>query len=511
MSILSRLAVPLADARSISYQDVWGAGGEWTGGSATHAGVAVDYAKALETRAVWACTSLIAEAIAGLPAHGFVPDGPARLALPTEPAWLKRFSTDCDPADGWSQLVVSLLSDGNAYAVTPRDRMGEVVEVIPQDPCAATLDKDRNGRPLVVVHDGARDIAYTAGPYGQILHVRGLRWPGKAKGMSPVNAARQAIGLGLAAEQFGALFFANGTHAGGHLETDQSEDSVASEALAKRWRKAHGGLRKAHLPAILTGGLKWVQTTVSPAEAQALDVRRFQVAEVAGFYRVPGHLIGDVERSSSWGTGIEEQSISWVTFSLKPWLIRLEQAFSRLVAEQHPGAEMRFNVSGLLRGDLKSRYEAYAIARQWGFASVDDILAWEDRPPLPDGQGSHYIVPLNMAPAGSDPTKTAARSALDAERRHVELMASVNRPQLLPPPPSVNVDARQGATHVDARTTVEPAVTNVSVEPAVNNVDARTSIAPAVVDVHVPEPRATTKTLTRDAAGNLTAITEEPA
>lgn len=392
--ILDKIIGP--EQRAVSYQDVWGKGGDFFGAT-TDAGVEVDALKAMEQRAVYACVSLIAESISTLPAKFFIPEGDQRIPLP-DPMWLKRFNHDCEVSDGWAQILTSLLLEGNAYALTPRTSSGEVGEVIPLDPRIVKVDRDSKGL-FYEIDEGSKNTVVRNETLSTMTHVRALRWPGQLVGMSPIQAAKQAVGLGIAAESFGALFFGQGATPSGVLETDADLSPEAAQALAAAWKRTHGGLRKAWLPAVLKSGLKWKQTSVANRESQFLELREFQVAEIAGFYRVPPHMIGSVERSTSWGTGIEQQSIAFVVYTLRPWIVRIEQAFGRLAPPELAAAEMRFNVSGLLRGDAKSRFEAYSLGRNGGWLSADDIRALEDMAPLPGGQGETYLQPLNMTSA----------------------------------------------------------------------------------------------------------------
>jgi HK97 family phage portal protein len=233
---------------------------------------------------------------------------------------------------------------------------------------------------------------------GNIWHIPAFKMPGAITGMSPIAKARQGLALAMAAEEYGARFFSNDARAGGIIEfpagAKPSQETIKSMLL--RWKKHHQGTRNAHMPGVLEGGATWKQITISPDEAQFLDTRRFSVTEVARLFRVPPHLISDVEKSTSWGTGIEEQNLGWITYSLRPWLERLEQATNIFL----PGAAfVKFNVEGLLRAQTEARYSAHATAIQWGFKNVDEVRALEDMPPLPDRRGQVYLRPANMLPS----------------------------------------------------------------------------------------------------------------
>ena len=282
--------------------------------------------------------------------------------------------------------------------------------------------------------DGTRSVLYevtaedgtrrTLGPM-EMFHVQAFSLPGQLKGVPPLEMARNMIGAGLAGQEYGERFFAQGLGAAGVIEVPGDLTIEQARELKSDFAKANTGLRKQHLPPVLTAGAKWAQLSISPEQAQFLESRQFSVAEVARFYGVPPHMIGDVERSTSWGTGIEQQGIGFVTYTLMPWLERLEQAYTRHLLFR-PGGFVKFNVSGLLRADLKTRMEAHAIGRQWGWRSADEVRAFEDERPLPDGLGQSYMVPLNMAvmggptpaepPANGQPEREAALAALEGVR-----------------------------------------------------------------------------------------------
>lgn len=368
-------------------------------GARTAAGVSVTQTSALRLVPVLASIRLIAETISTLPFGVFVKDGAARREV-TPPGWLETPNDGLNPQEMVEEFLASLLTDGNEYAHTTRDRFGEIVEVFPLAPRLVTPDYDDTGivyrvPPGLMDTNQALRAAKRVG--GDILHIRGFRAPGQLKGLSPIEYARQAIGLGLAAEQFGAEFFGQGAHPSGVLEVPGEMTKPMAEVLLDTWKRNHSGMTNSHEPAVLTGGMQWKTVTIPPEDAQFIATRGFQTAEVARIYRVPPHMIGDVEKSTSWGTGIEEQAIGFVVHTLRPWIVRLETAISALLPA---GQFLRFNVSGLLRGSQKERYAAYATGRSWSWLSVNDVLALEDMQPV-DG-GDERIVPSNHTRLGDD-------------------------------------------------------------------------------------------------------------
>jgi len=363
---------------------------------ATWAGPYVSELTAMQHLTVWSCISLISDAVGMLPLHAYRP--PASVgAAPTRietPEVLLRPHVDMDRYEWDVRMLWALLMRGNAYGwVIDRESNGAPSQVLPLHPDEVLIERSRSTHELVyrLVSPHANVVL----PPEDVMHVRGLVLPGSSSvtGLSPVEFARQSIGLGLAATEFGARFFGDGAIPGGVLHTDQELDQDTATEYQDRWEEAHGG--RSRRVAVLGGGLEYQKVSLTPDESQFLETRKFSRSEIAGFYRVPPHLIGDVDRSTSWGTGIEEQGHQFVTFTLSPWLHRLELAWTRQLG---PRIYTRYNTAGLLRGRLGERYNAYTLARQGGWMNVDEVRALEEMPPLPDDKGQDYLQPLNYAP-----------------------------------------------------------------------------------------------------------------
>lgn len=347
--------------------------------------------RAMQLPAVMACASLLADGVSTLPVQAFIKDGDQRIPLPDQPELLTVPCHDYSWQEWVGALMYSLLLRGNGIGyIYQRDAFGEPTGILPLDP--DRLHIKRVDGELVYKLD--REVL----PTEDVLHLRGMRLPGMDVGLNPIAYARQGLGLAYNAEAFGAAFYANGTVVSGVIETDADLNDEQSATLARSWLGAHGGRDKAYLPAVLANGAKWKPISVNPDDAQFLETRRFQRSEIAMLFRVPPHMIGDVERSTSWGKGIESQTIGYVTHTLRPWLVRFETALSSLMPE---GVMVRFNLSGLLRGDTLSRFQAYTLARNGGWMNVDEIRRLEDQPPLPDGAGEDYLQPLNMMKLGN--------------------------------------------------------------------------------------------------------------
>jgi HK97 family phage portal protein len=261
-----------------------------------------------------------------------------------------------------------------------------------------------NQRIVYDIFDPDHDLMVTVGQ-DRMFHIPGLSWPGKLKGISPLEAARHLVGAGLGSQEYAERFYGQGMHQSGVIEAEDDLTIEQAKEVKQDFQRITGGLRKAHLPAVLVKA-KWNPMTVSPEQAQFLETRAFSGNEIARFFRVPPHMIADVEKSTSWGTGIEQQGIGFVTYTLAPWLTRLEQAYSTFLLNRpfQRNAFVKFNVNGLMRGDIKTRFETYQIARQNGLMNADEIRALEDQPPLPDGAGEEYWRPANIGVVGEEQT-----------------------------------------------------------------------------------------------------------
>lgn len=389
------------------------------GGTAATSGVTVSEASALGSAAVYACVRVLAESVGQLPLKVFrrLPSG-GRLPDDEHPLYPLLHDLPNPEMTAYEfrmALQGHLALWGNAYAEVERDAFGRVTGLWPLRPDRMTVSRnERRERVwLYRLPDGV-DVKWTwTNPTRQpapILHLRGLSSDGFL-GYAPLQMLREAIGLAIATEEYGARLFSNSATPRGVLQTPNRLSEDAAKRLKSSWEAAHRGLERAHRVAVLEEGIAWQAIGMSAEDAQFLESRKFQVSEIARIFRVPPHMIGDLDRATF--SNIEHQSLEFVQHALMPWLVCWEQACARdlLSVKGFVSHQIRFVVQGLLRGDLKSRYEAYAIGRQWGWLSADDIRALEDMNPLPDGKGGQYLVPLNMNPAG----ETLATEGLSAE------------------------------------------------------------------------------------------------
>lgn len=371
-------------------------------GGTTVSGVRVDEETAMRFIAVFACVRILAETMGQVPLIVYRRLQPRGKERATDHRLYRLLHDEPNPeitSCQWRETITAHQALwGNCYHEIESDETGQPVALWPITPKRVRIERARlTQRRLyhVSLPEGGETILFPE----QMLHVPLLSLNGLT-GLSPIGVAREAVGLGLAAEEYASRFFAGDTNVGGVLQHPGSLSDRAYERLLAHWQERHGGLSKAHRLAILEEGLKFERVGIPPEDAQFIEQRRFSVNEIARLYRIPPHLLSDVERSTSWGSGIEQQSIGYVVYTITPYAVRFEQAFNKLIArEERATIFIEFLLDSLARGDLKSRYEAYAVGRQWGWLSADDCREKENMNELPDGRGSTYLIPLNMVPA----------------------------------------------------------------------------------------------------------------
>ena len=373
------------------------------GGSTS--GKPVNERSAMQMTAVYSCVRILAEAVAGLPLHLYkytdtggkekAVDHPLYLLLHDEP------NPEMSSFVFRETLMTHLLLWGNAYAQIIRNGKGEVVALYPLMPNKMTVDRDSNGQ-LYYTYQRTNEEAPTMEGTSvklkpsDVLHIPGLGFDGLV-GYSPIAMAKNAIGMAIACEEFGAKFFANGAAPSGVLEHPGTIKDPSR--VRDAWQSQFGGASNSGKVAVLEEGMKYTPISISPEQAQFLETRKFQINEIARIFRVPPHMVGDLEKSSF--SNIEQQSLEFVKYTLDPWIIRWEQSMARVLLSLDEKKEyfIKFNLEGLLRGDYQSRMNGYSIARQNGWMSANDIRELEnlDRIPAEDG-GDLYLINGNMLP-----------------------------------------------------------------------------------------------------------------
>ncbi len=366
----------------------------------TTSGKPVNERTAMQTTAVYACVRILAEAIASLPLHVYeyqddggkklVHDHPLYYLLHDEP------NPEMTSFVFRETLMSHLLIWGNAYAQIIRDGAGRVLGLYPLLPDKMEVQRDDRGN-IYYVYSRNSDENPMFKEYGNIklkaedvLHIPGLGFDGLI-GYSPIAMAKNAVGMTLACEEYGASFFANGANPGGVLE----HPGVLKDPSKVResWNSVYRGVNNAHKIAVLEEGMKYQQIGIPPEEAQFLETRKFQINEIARLYRIPPHMVGDLDKSSF--SNIEQQSLEFVKYTLDPWVIRWEQSLQRslLLPGEKGKYFIKLNVDGLLRGDYQSRMNGYAVGRQNGWFSANDIREMENMNPIPDEEGGNlYLI-----------------------------------------------------------------------------------------------------------------------
>ena len=374
----------------------------------TTSGKAVTERSAMQMTAVYSCVRILSEAVAGLPLHlyKYKEDGGKEKAL-DHPLYLLLHDEPNPEMSSFvfrETLMTHLLLWGNAYAQIIRNGKGEVIALYPLMPNRMVVDRDIHGQLYYQYTRSTEEAPTMKGvtvnlPPSDVLHIPGLGFDGLV-GYSPIAMAKNAIGMAIACEEYGAKFFANGAAPGGVLEHPGTIKDP--QRVRESWQSTFGGSGNSNKIAVLEEGMKYTPLGISPEQAQFLETRKFQINEIARIFRVPPHMVGDLEKSSF--SNIEQQSLEFVKYTLEPWLVRWEQSIQRTLfsPEEKKRYFAKFNVEGLLRGDYASRMSGYATARQNGWMSANDIRELEnlDRIPTEDG-GDLYLINGNMLPLGN--------------------------------------------------------------------------------------------------------------
>lgn len=367
------------------------------------AGKNVTERSSMQMTAVYSCVRVLAEAVAGLPLHlyKYTDSGGKDKALEHPLYFLLHDEPNPEMTSFvfMETLMTHLLLWGNAYAQLIRNGRGEVVGIYPLMPNRVSVNRDDKGNIYYKYLRGLEDAHLNKENevillHSEVLHIPGLGFDGLV-GYSPIAMAKNAIGMAIACEEYGAKFFANGATPGGILEHPGVVKDP--ERVRASWNSAFGGSANANKVAVLEEGMKYTPISISPNEAQFLETRKFQINEIARIFRVPPHMVGDLEKSSF--SNIEQQSLEFVKYTLEPWLIRWEQSLVRsLILPGDKGKYfIKFNVDGLLRGDYESRMNGYATARQNGWMSANDIRALENLDQISEEDGGNlYLINGNM-------------------------------------------------------------------------------------------------------------------
>ncbi|KAB2953729.1 phage portal protein [Heliorestis acidaminivorans] len=378
------------------------------------AGKVVNERSSMQTTAVFACVRIIAETVASLPLHTYRYVGDGKEKMVDHPLYRLLHDEPNEEMTSFTlreTIMTHLLLWGNAYLQIIRNGRGDVLALYPLLPDKMTVDRDSKGK-LYYSYNKEGQTYYLRSD--DILHIPGLGFDG-VMGYSPIALAKNAIGLSLAAEEYGGKFFANNARPSGILSTAGTIKDPSK--VRDAWQAAYGGSGNSNKVAVLEEGLQYQPISMPNSDAQFLETRKFQIEEICRIFQVPPHMVADLSKSSF--SNIENQSISFVVHTVRPWLVRIEQAMNRKLfkVEEKGQCFVSFNASALMRGDYKSRMDGYAIGIQNGFFSVNDVRRMENLDPIPAEEGGDlYLTNGNMLPlkmAGAYAKKALQESGVE--------------------------------------------------------------------------------------------------
>ena len=378
----------------------------------TYSGASVNQGNAADLPAVFKCWDLNSSTISSLPLDIYANRGGARVAY-SDPIWMSGFN-GMRVLNGTQILrefiamtQVSLDADGNAFWLKISDSTGRLVGLEVMAPTAVSVEFYPGEGLIYTVQtiDQKTEIL----PPNAVVHLRGLTLPGQYRGLSPIQSARQTIGIGKSAEQFGAQFFGNGANLSGVIEHPGNPSQEAAERLKADFTKKHGGINKSHAIGILSGGAHWQAMSVKPEEAQFLESRRYTSTEIANLYGVPPELVSDVDGAKGYVTALSSRLRLWYITGLLPRITRIEEAFTGLLPR---GVYAKFNTYALLRMDPGEQTSFFAAGQQGEYLTRNEIRTWLDMNPVDDGdEFLHSVQWQENAPPDSVPTSPSNEPA----------------------------------------------------------------------------------------------------
>ena len=373
--------------RSISYQTIWGAGDDIS--AATLSSTVVTSETAFQVNAIYSAISLISDTISSLPVDTFIRRDGSRFAFRPRPVWVSRPDVDTTKEAFWGAIIVSLLLDGNAFIRVYSNDAGEVVNLNVLNPHKVQIRRNGLGRVMFEVEGESRMLSSD-----EVVFVPDVVRPGHIRGVSRVEALKENFGLAIALQSYAAKFFGSGTQTAGIIEFPGNLTADQAKALQEGFDARHRGWGRAHKTGIISGGAKYVPTSVENDKAQFLDSRRLAIEDVARAFNVPPHLLG-LPGTNSYAS-VEQNNLAWVTHCLRPIVQKLETAFTPLLSRVPGGdtAFLKFNLDGLLRADINSRMSAYSTGLNSGFLTINDVRRLEDLQPIQDDSANTVRVPL---------------------------------------------------------------------------------------------------------------------
>ena len=416
--------------RAISFQTIWGAGDDFNTLSSLSA-TRVDSSTAFQVNAIYSAISLISDTISTLPVDSYIRRDGNRFAFRPRPVWLSRPDIDTTKEAFWGSIIVSLLLDGNAFIRIYSNERGQVVNLVVLDPSSVTIRRNGVGRVMFEL-EGQSELLDS----DQVLFIPNIVRPGHIRGVAPVEALKTNWGLAIALENYAATFFGSGTQTSGVIEYPGNLTGDQAKMLQEGFDARHRGWGRAHRTAIISGGAKYVPTSVENDKAQFLDSRRLSVEDVARAFNIPPNLLG-VQGSFTYSS-VEANNIAFVTHTLRPIIQKLETAFTPLLSRE-PGGEtafIKFNLDGLLRADINTRMSAYSVGLQSGFLTINDVRRLEDLTPIDDVAADSVRVPLaNVNLDAADLTATdkrvnMAQKLVNSGYNPAEVLSAMGLPEI---------------------------------------------------------------------------------
>jgi HK97 family phage portal protein len=435
-----------AEERAITYQSLFLTDQMFDRG--TLAGVPMNQTAAMKIGVVYAAVRLIADTIATLPLDVYQRSNGERVAFSPKPEWVEQPEADTTVgrSDFYQSLIVSILLAGNSYTRVLRGPDGSVIALRNLDPMRIEPRLNAEGF-IEFVWDHTTII-----PAEDIIHVTDIRRPGAIKGESRVDLLKDVLGISRALDEWSARYFGQGTVSGGIVSYPGEMTQEQAERLKEQFEKNSKGMRNAHRPNVLTGGAKFERLTDNAQEAALVEAKKFALEEVARIFKLQPSMLGSQVPGVRAYASQEQDAIQFVTLTIRPLVYKLEEAFGRLLRPLSPNAFLRFNLEGLLRGDIQARYAAYSQGIQAGFLSINDIHRLEDMRPI-DG-GDVYRVPLSHVDLDAaniveqDRRISMAVRLINVGFEPAEVLASLNLPPMdhtgLP-----SVQLQNAAQHVE--------------------------------------------------------------
>lgn len=419
----------LRNKRSVSYQTIWGAGDDIS--ASTLSSTVVTSETAFQVNAIYSAVSLISDTISSLPVDTFIRRDGSRFAFRPRPVWVSRPDVDTTKEAFWGATIVSLLLDGNAFIRVYSNDAGEVVNLNVLNPHKVEIRRNGLGRVMFEVEGESRLLSSD-----EVIFIPDVVRPGHMRGVSRVEALKENFGLAIALQSYAAKFFGSGTQTSGIIEFPGNLTAEQAKALQEGFDARHKGWGRAHKTGIISGGAKYITTSVENDKAQFLDSRRLAVEDVARAFNVPPHLLG-LPGTNSYAS-VEQNNLAWVTHCLRPIVQKLETAFTPLLSRL-PGGEtafLKFNLDGLLRADINSRMSAYSTGLNSGFLTINDVRRLEDLRPINDASADTVRVPLanvNIEAAdltASDKRVSMAQKLVFAGFDPAEVLAAMGLPSM---------------------------------------------------------------------------------